>query len=378
MSSSPDDDGVLYEDQVAPEPGVLGMTLRELLIVAVWLVAFVVSFFDAGGGGSVWQSGIQWLLPVGVPTIAVFLIVLRRFSPDGIRRVGSLGVDQFASVAFSVAAVLWISWLWQQVQLLLLAPGSALGWVTLAESVLFLALVALTVAAPFIPGLREDFHGRLETLAHRNANPVRPILHGAPSFRRTAAEETPLTSAESEEGEGPAPFLTADSIIDASPEEVAPEAVSDVAASSEPVTDGSLPEPEPEPFAGPGFDPVPEPEPVPEPDPTPWAEEEPASSPEPAPHGDGFPDELLTLIIEDDDGTTHEARPEPDPGPAVQPFWILAPTIRIVHDERGAELFRIGPEAWALVIEDRGGAYVVRHDDGRIGYLHDISDTTKG
>ncbi len=61
-----------------------------------------------------------------------------------------------------------------------------------------------------------------------------------------------------------------------------------------------------------------------------------------------------------------------------QPFWILAPSERDVHDERGEPLFRIGPNAWALVIEDRGGAFVVRHDDGRIGYLHDISDITKG
>jgi hypothetical protein len=64
--------------------------------------------------------------------------------------------------------------------------------------------------------------------------------------------------------------------------------------------------------------------------------------------------------------------------PSAQPFWILAPTERDVHDERGEPLFRVGPNAWALVIEDRGGAFVVRHDDGRIGYLHDISDITKG
>jgi hypothetical protein len=61
-----------------------------------------------------------------------------------------------------------------------------------------------------------------------------------------------------------------------------------------------------------------------------------------------------------------------------QPFWALAPTSRDVLDERGVPMFRIGPDAWALVIEDRGGAYVVRHDDGRIGYLHDIADITRG
>src|SRR5690242_17623458 len=89
-----DDDGVLYDDDVTPEFGILGFTLRELLIVGVWLVAFVISFFPFAQGVSIWGTGIQWILPIGVPTVAVFLLVLRRFSPDGIRRVGSLGIDQ--------------------------------------------------------------------------------------------------------------------------------------------------------------------------------------------------------------------------------------------------------------------------------------------
>ena len=40
---------------------------------------------------SVWTSGLVWILTIAVPTVAVFLIVLRRLSPTGIRRVGSLG-----------------------------------------------------------------------------------------------------------------------------------------------------------------------------------------------------------------------------------------------------------------------------------------------
>ena len=102
-----DEDGVLYDDEVTPEYGILGFTLRELLIVGFWLVSFLVSFFPLSGGISLWGIGIQWILPIGVPTVAVFLLVLRRFSPDGIRRVGSLGIDQFASVAFSVSACVW-------------------------------------------------------------------------------------------------------------------------------------------------------------------------------------------------------------------------------------------------------------------------------
>jgi hypothetical protein len=61
-----------------------------------------------------------------------------------------------------------------------------------------------------------------------------------------------------------------------------------------------------------------------------------------------------------------------------QPFWALAPDTRAVHDARGDTIFTIGPEAWILVLEDRGGAFVVRHDDGRVGYLHDTENMTRG
>ena len=61
-----------------------------------------------------------------------------------------------------------------------------------------------------------------------------------------------------------------------------------------------------------------------------------------------------------------------------QPFWALAPTERDVVDETGAPLFRIGPTAWALVLEERGDVYVVRHDDGRVGFLLDTADVTRG
>ena len=61
-----------------------------------------------------------------------------------------------------------------------------------------------------------------------------------------------------------------------------------------------------------------------------------------------------------------------------QAFWALAPVDREVVDDYGTPIFRIGPSAWALVIEDRGETFVIRHDDGRIGYLHDVSGITRG
>ncbi|HWT32176.1 MAG TPA: hypothetical protein VN107_00315, partial [Microbacterium sp.] len=163
-----------------PQYGVGPFSLREVILGGTWLIAFVVSFFSIlpreAGFTSVWTEGISWVLSIAVPTVAVFLIVLRRLSPSGIRRVGSLGIDQFASVAFSVAAVVWITLAWQSVVLAVRYTGSpAYTWVVWVESVLMLGGVVLTVVAPYIPGLEQDFQGRPEQPAHRLARPVQPV-----------------------------------------------------------------------------------------------------------------------------------------------------------------------------------------------------------
>lgn len=64
--------------------------------------------------------------------------------------------------------------------------------------------------------------------------------------------------------------------------------------------------------------------------------------------------------------------------PVHQAFWALAPEERDVVDDHGIPIFRMGPTAWSLVIEERDEVFVVRHEDGRIGYLHDISGVTRG
>jgi len=377
-----DDDGVLYDEEVTPEVGILGMTLRELLIVGVWILMFVVSFFPLGWADSIWSQGISWILPVGVPTVAAFLLVLRRFSPDGIRRVGSLGIDQFASVAFSVAAVWWAQQLWQYVTVAAVAGVDAVVWVPWVQLVLVLALVVLTVFAPLIPGLREDFHGRLVTLAHRNANPVRPVV-ARPRPEAPASGPVDEPQRPDEDGDGD----TA---------QVAPPLVLDVELSGQNTTDeiarpdvsGRIPlaghlsggdtgtaEPALDDGYAPGYARRSRGEEIvsdtasivelvtPEPDPEDEAQEQ---ADEPRQDSESDPDDI------------EATNPREQVPAAAQPFWILAPTLRDVHDERGEVIFQIGPDAWALVIEDRGGAFVVRHDDGRIGYLHDIADITKG
>lgn len=454
-----DDDGVLYDEEVTPEYGIFGFTLRELLIVGAWLIAFVASFFPYFGAASIWSSGIHWILPIGLPTVAVFLVVLRRFSPDGIRRVGSLGIDQFASVAFSVSSVFWLAELWNSVAVSIDLGTVVLSWNGIVQLVAALALVVFTVFAPLVPGLKEDFQGRLVTLAHRNANPVRPVIaRPRPVAEPEAA--TPEASDDSTIAPVPAPAEhdgpVAPVVIGEDTRPGAGSGTAETIAQSEAITQSEVPTQSEAPTTASGalrsdrldpelsgeqatdevarFDlaeqvplvshasggdtgtegPASDDEYVPTYSRRSWSQEpeivsdtgsieslmgataqevgthrsderggESAVDQRDAfdqndtldHHDDGAAETTVLPTIDDDADSGRQGWREPV---ATQPFWILAQTDRDVHDERGDALFRIGPSAWVLVIEDRDGAYVVRHDDGRIGYLHDISDITKG
>jgi hypothetical protein len=433
----------------APQQGYFGFTLRELIIVGLWLLAFVLSFVPAAGSvldsaATVWTMNGAWLLAIGVPTAAVFLIVLRRLSPEGIRRVGSLGIDQFASVAFSVALVNGGVLLWQQLDLVAAQRRSALiTWPLWLELLFLLGLVVATVLATLIPGIREDFEGRTDTLAHRSANPVRPVftrprpvrargsvsdpqneddvdpglLHenevganahlsagttgaaiaGAAGYVPEHHRESFLASAESSEGGVPVaaaesaeapvaadalteaiPDFGAPTIADATAEPVVPAAVEDepatradarraTASGSVPVVDDAVPGDDDSVGPSTTDDSSAEAEAVPR-DLSDTMTEVLGDLLEPAP-ADDVATHAVDVVVEDAAAA---------PSAQSQPFWALAPDIRAVHDARGDEIFTIGPDAWILVLEDRGGAFVVRHDDGRVGYLHDTDNMTRG
>ena len=298
---------------IPPQYGVGPLSIRETALVGVWALAFIFSFFPIygrfGAGSSVWGAGIDWVLTIGVPTVAVFLLVLRRFSPQGIRRVGSLGIDQFASVAFSVSATVWLGIIWGALVALAQTRVFVASWVVWVEFILMLAGVVLTVVAPHLPVLGEDFRHRPETPAHRLARAARPVSP------RPAAERPAATA-----GHHGAPAAGHPGAV----------------ASPQPAHTG---------YAAPavaGQSPY---------------EAAPADAAEPF-------DANATTVI--------------DQTPAPQAFWALAPDERDVLDESGAPMFRIGPTAWALVIEDRGAVFVVRHEDGRVGYLHETHDITRG
>ncbi|WP_439593100.1 hypothetical protein [Microbacterium sp.] len=323
-------DGETFETvEEPPQYGVGPFSIREVALVGVWIVAFVVSFFSIAEGrfDSVWTSGLQWILTIGLPTVAVFLLVLRRLSPEGIRRVGSLGVDQFASVAFSVSSVVWLQIVWETVAFAIQSGVWARTWVIWVELVLMLVGVVLTVFAPLIPPFDEDFRGRAEVRAHRNASPIRAVSP------RPAREPRPAPAAAPEQEFAPTAQYAASDYAQTG--EFAPYAPVQEQAAYDASTQG-----------------------------------EPVYTPEPV-------DASGEAWTPPQTRGTYEAPVEQAPV-RHQAFWALAPVERDVVDENGIPLFRIGPTAWALVIEDHGSRFVVRHEDGRVGYLLDVTDITRG
>ena len=348
---------------VPPLYGVGPFSLRELVLVGIWAVAFLVSFFGRPGqldtpqlaalGASVWNSGIDWVLTVGVPTVAVGLLVLRRLSPTAIRRVGSLGVDQFASVAFSVSAIAWLAMLWNGIAVFAASGALLISWAVFPSFFLMLGGVVFTVFAPLLPMFGDDFAHREEQPAHRVARPTRRVTRrpappapalvpaSEPVSASTPAGHVGASDAVSRASAYPSPFAPAEAAEPAVHGEAAADASEETGSpDAGDAGDGAVDRGDRAAQES-GSEPVP-----------PAEQEQPAS----------VSDETVVVT----------------PVPSNQPFWALVPVERDIIDETGTPIFRIGPTAWALVLEDRTDYFVVRHDDGRVGYLMDVSGVTRG
>ncbi|WP_285137964.1 hypothetical protein [Microbacterium sp. lyk4-40-TSB-66] len=414
----------------APQYGVGPFSVREVALLGIWVVAFFVSFFRINildspsgvliGGPNVWLSGLWWIPTVALPTVAVGLLVLRRLSPQGIRRVGSLGIDQFASVAFTVAAFVWVSWVWDTVVIFNETGIWTRSWVIWVEAIVLLAGVVLTVFGPLIPPFSQDFRGREEVPAHRSARPIRAVVARprAPRAPRTPrrgaddhipahpGEESPgrhgvdeavpgsytgSTDLAHDEAAPRTTVLPAHSEGDSDTDVFAPlradrddradDAQRFDAYRSDEARDGDRRHDA-------------------------YRSEDDRYIDAPRLHGDRRDDDRHDGDRHDDDrhdddrqgehgrsaylregqrredeshrAGDRDARNSRDEHPHAQAFWALAPEQREIVDDYGTPIFHIGPTAWALVVEDRGETFVVRHDDGRIGYLHDVSGITRG
>ncbi len=169
-------DGV---NDAIPQPGYYGFSIRELAIIAIGLLVGVCSFLTAGAFA---DFGFTWLLTGGFVLAAAALIVVRRIAPQSIERVGSLGIDQFASVAFGVAVVAWLG---QVVSSFGAESGKTAAWLGLVGALIG---AAATIGANHLPVFRDDFIGRQDALASVVAAPARPIVPTPKVERKVAVE----------------------------------------------------------------------------------------------------------------------------------------------------------------------------------------------
>ncbi|WP_232531948.1 hypothetical protein [Microbacterium halophytorum] len=364
-------------------PAVWAFTLRELILASVGLLSVVFSFFSiyAFDGGDfaftapqiylpIWNQGLVAVAAAIAMVAATALVILRRFVPAvATLRIGSLGIDQFASVAFSLYALAY----WGAMLSVLLTSGGVgahITWTAWIAGILAIAGVFFTVVAPFVPPFRGDFDAREETPAVRAARP-------APRLVRAPKPEQPNPY-------GPQGWAPQGQPVQGQSAPQGPTAGQQFAAQAPATEAAPVVGADQPPTAGPA-------QPAPEPEPAAEAPETAPGAALSAPEDDGIDGDT---VLREDDATranvvldAQDAAAEPSaaafdpqslPVTNAQPFWALAPEERDAVDAAGEPVFRIGPTAWALVLEERGDVFVVRHDDGRIGYLHDTSGITRG
>ncbi|NUU30710.1 hypothetical protein [Arthrobacter sp. C9C5] len=410
---------------------VLGpFTVRDLTVFGSTLVLFIASLIPMFAERyNLWNLGSLFFLGLGVllPVIVAALFVARRVSPGTKIRIGSLSIDQFASVVASFSlAFFFLATAGAFVPSLLLGLVGALG------------LFTATVLARLIPSLAGDFLHRAEVPAHvvarEAAEPVRKprapkaaseakapkeggsALAGwakriAPGKQAGEAKATPQAheaqkaSAGAAAGAGAAAAYTRP-------------------AAAEPATQahGVVPSASPSPTAAASptptaaYAPSAAGEAVPsaaEQTPTAMAPaasapaEPPVASPAPAEQGAGLEATQAASVpvaasAAAPSAASHEAptaltpqvrsqepigatvdptsRPQSEAAqPAYEAFWFAVAQPRTAVDERsGAPAFVVEPGGWVLALEDRGHEFLVQHTDGRVGVLRDLSNIERG
>jgi hypothetical protein len=398
---------------------VLGpFTIRDLTVFAGTLVLLVASLLPIFFGRfNLWNAGSLFFLGLGIvlPLIVTALFAARRLAPSTKVRIGSLSVDQFASVVASFAvAFFFVSAAAAYVPSLL---------VGLAGSVI---LFAATVLGRFIPFFSGDFLGRDETTAHivaresavplpkphtpkepkpadgaesgskrgfgipaglwpsnrsgSAANAGSAPVASAPAAGAAAGTAAPAAAAVSSAPEvrewtaagDPTPATqAADVVPSASPANARPASAAeetmlgDIPAAAAPADHAAASAP-----AG-----APGPEAVHDggaevPAPARQAAAEPAAT---AVHQQVQRTEPIGATVDP------ASRPEESGEPVHEAFWFAVAQHRTAVDPRtGAPAFVIEPGGWVLALEDRGHEFLVQHTDGRVGVLRDLSNIERG
>ncbi|WP_458781031.1 energy-coupling factor transporter transmembrane component T family protein [Arthrobacter sp. D3-16] len=414
---------------------VLGpFTIRDLAVFAATVILFVASLLPMFGGRyNLWNLNNLFFLGLGIvlPLAVTALFAARRLAPGTKVRIGSLSVDQFASVVASFAVAFFF-----------LSVAGAYVPSLLVGLIGAVILFAATVLGRFLPFVSADFQGRAESPAHvvarEAAVPVqKPKVPTAPKAAAGMAGSSDAASgsklgggkllgaaggklfggagAGSSAVQGGAPHQTpATAAVPAAAASPSPATAAvpaaGVPAAGGPAADGPVstaPEVSdraPEGDAGPPTQAAD----VVRPASAPAAEETQfgdvpvrgsgASGSSAAPHHDGgapagsaaqgtWEPPAATAVhqqvrTEEPIGATVDPANRPEESgeqPIHEAFWFAVAQHRTAFDPRtGAPAFVIEPGGWVLALEDRGHEFLVQHTDGRLGVLRDLSNIERG
>ncbi|WP_457973751.1 hypothetical protein [Arthrobacter sp. D1-17] len=405
--------GVKNEAVVGP------FTVRDVTVFAATLVLFVASLIPMFAlRYNLWNLGNLFFLGIGIvlPLVVSALFAARRLAPETKVRIGSLSVDQFASVVASFAVAFFFL-------------SAAVGFTPVALVALIgsLVLLAATVLARFIPFFAGDFLDRAEVPAHvmaresavpvRKPKPAKVPKPAKPSAGKPAAQG-PTAGGQYAPGQAfDAQASTGQAYGSQTPggRPVGSSAVAATAgaagtaaptgnwpgtntADTSPATEAAAVVPSAAEAAGAGHGTPADVE-------TPAAEATqlngvavagtaaPAAT---ATHADEAGAAAATpatavhpqvqahqpVKSQEPIGATVDpaSRPEePEQQPVHEAFWFAVAQHRVAVDERtGAPLFGIEPGGWVLALEDRGDEFLVQHTDGRVGVLRDLSNIERG
>lgn len=424
---------------------VLGpFTIRDMTVFGGTLILFVASLLPIFGARyNLWNLNNLFFLGLGIvlPLIVSALFAARRLSPATKTRIGSLSIDQFASVVASFAVAFFF-----------VSVAGAYVPSLLVGLIGSLVLFAATVLGRFLPYLSSDFQDRAEVPAHvvareaavptrkprapkkpkeetapgsKDSRPGSKILSGGGLFGGAGAGSSAVKPGSAEEPasaghQGPAAQQASSrpggqaAASHAPATAAVPTAAAPVSTAPE-VSDWT-------PAGDPG--PATQAADVVRPSSTPAAEETRLGD---VPAAAGAGSSAAAAHHEtagNHDGGAHPAAPsgqgtsssaqgarsgwEPTPATAVhqqvrteepigatvdpstrpdesdeQPiheaFWFAVAQHRTAYDPRtGAPAFVIEPGGWVLALEDRGHEFLVQHTDGRLGVLRDLSNIERG
>ncbi len=370
---------------VGPSKAVVGpFTLRELIFgggVALVFLGTLLPFIDGiVRYANFWNSVSLFFVGIGIllPVVAFALLATRRLGSTGLR-VGSLSVDQFASVSAVLAATFFF-----------LQTVTAFHPGPLVALIGSLGMLAATVAGPFVPVVKDDFVDRPEVPAHYSARPItaaRPRPPKPPKPPKPAesqpAASAPTTAQDDRAGINPAAAAVRQNgaglyaaggagVVGAGAAASGQSGIERGVARSRPSEPSASTGPaHDEASTGPAYD---------EASTGPASDEASAGPAHDATRAhqvvreDATRSYSATAADERARQETITATRSADEEAVVEAFWFAVGSPRPIFDEQtGREVFTLQPGDWEVGIEDRGREFLVQDKrTGAVGILRDL------